>query len=450
MFNLFHSKALYKILATLEGPQDAVTSLAFSVDGKFLAATGTGGVNVWNLETLVAVPLMSRQAGPQPPEKVGCPAVIWTYFADRSRHVLLLGTWDGRLQLWDYREELLALESTRKSLTHAGKPPNSSPCQVLSIDVHPKEVALGGQIHVVASFFDRTIWMGSLRGEGELKRTFSITLEEGFIPKTVRFDSDTGNILVFAWHSGAVAFLDSHTGAILWRKTDAPKLMGSVSLDTQCKNFIACTPHGFEIWNLERIALVKKLEQHPIVLLLPKHACFVEGNTRVVGGTDRGCAEVFDIETGKVAQRLKYNQSGLVQSVATSLTKDRYLVATGGSNGNQPCDVILWYRDRPVIASGSCSDDYMLHWTIRIPLKKKHLRFLRASTYAFLIMILIIGQFFVALIFADVSIDKFFAGRFLINRTDYLVLHLSRKPRAMRDCDSVAKPELFIILIIVP
>ncbi|KAJ3718803.1 hypothetical protein C8R42DRAFT_585036 [Lentinula raphanica] len=146
--------------------------------------------------------------------------------------------------------------------------------------------------------------MGTLRGEGELKRTFSITLEEGFIPKTVRFDRDTGNILVFAWHSGAV---------------------GSVSLDNQCKNFIACTPHGFEIWNLERISLVKKLEQHPIILPLPKHACFVEGNTRVVGGTDRGCAELFDIETGKVAQRLKYNQSGLVQSVAVSiLTRSLY------------------------------------------------------------------------------------------------------------------------------
>ncbi|KAJ3879625.1 hypothetical protein F5051DRAFT_194336 [Lentinula edodes] len=69
--------------------------------------------------------------------------------------------------------------------------------------------------------------------------------------------------------------------------------------------------------------------------------------TTLIGGTDRGCALVYDVETGKVDQSLKYHLGGLVQAVATASTSDHFLVAIAGSNGRQASNVVLWQKKRP-------------------------------------------------------------------------------------------------------
>lgn len=121
MISPFCSNRQYKHTATLRGPQDAVTSLTFSAQCRFLAATGEydlieevlqydqlftglGGVNVWNISNHQVIPFASSGVGPYP-DKMAFPAAIWVYFMQRSQHVLLLGTCDGTIQLWDYVEE---------------------------------------------------------------------------------------------------------------------------------------------------------------------------------------------------------------------------------------------------------------------------------------------------------------------------------------------------------
>lgn len=61
---------------------------------------------------------------------------------------------------------------------------------------------------------------------------------------------------------------------------------------------------------------IKRFLSKPIHLLVPKHASFTEENTKVIGGTDHGCANIYDVKAGKLVQSLKYNSGGLVQSVA--------------------------------------------------------------------------------------------------------------------------------------
>ncbi|KAJ3816612.1 hypothetical protein F5880DRAFT_1512508, partial [Lentinula raphanica] len=212
MISLFRSQNLYKQLTALKGPQDAITALAFSVHGKFLAAVGPGGANVWNLGNNQSVPLMSLPgsikvgvpgATETSPEKKGFPALNWLYFSQRSRHVLLLGTVEGQLQIWDYIDERMAFELTRKIVNITLAPGSVGHKQALSVDVYPREVAVGSHAQIVVSYTSRSVLVGNLKADGDFKQKFLITLEEGFMPKTVRFDK-TGNIIVFSMHGGIV------------------------------------------------------------------------------------------------------------------------------------------------------------------------------------------------------------------------------------------------------
>ncbi|KAJ3769893.1 WD40-repeat-containing domain protein [Lentinula raphanica] len=410
MFNFFRSQELYKELTTLKGPEDAITALAFSVHGKFLAAVGPGGVNVWNLSTQQSVVFSSSPVvnpgtsstssgtsatrATQPPEKGRFPALAWLYFAQRSRHVLLLGTLDGQLQIWDYIDERLAFELNRKIVNITLPVGSIGHKQVLSLDVYPREVALGSHVQIVASYTCRSVLVGTLRADGDFKQRYFTTLETGFMPKTVRFDKN-GNLLVFSMYGGIITLLDVQTGYTLWRKTDAPEFMATVTLDEDCREFIACTTEGFELWDLDLMVLTKQFEQAPISLSLPKHSCFSERKAKVVGGTDRACAEVYDVRSGRLEQRLKYPHGGMVQAVAAYPTNDRFLVAMAGANGNRACDVILWYKKRAgdsrSIQEPGRSDNYH---TLRI--KKRYIRSMTCilcGIWIFLLQIFVIVQF---------------------------------------------------------
>ncbi|KAJ3794265.1 WD40-repeat-containing domain protein [Lentinula aff. detonsa] len=406
MISFFRSKELYKEPTTLKGPEDAVTALAFSVHGKFLAAVGPGGVNVWNMSTHQSVAFSSLPVenfgtssatsatrATQLPEKGKFPALAWLYFAQRSRHILLLGTLDGQLQIWDYIDERMVSNLEPTASVSVEK------LQVLSLDVYPREVALGSHAQIVASYTSRSVLVGTLRADGDFKQRYFTTLEAGFIPKTVHFDKN-GNLLIFSMYGGIVTLLDVQTGYTLWRKSDAPDFMATVTLDEDCKDFIACTTQGFELWDLNRMVLLKEFEQAPISLSLPKHACFSEWKTKVIGGTDRACAEVYDIKSGRFKQRLKYPNGGMVQAIAAYPMQDHFLVAVAGANGNRASDVILWYKNlqvgdpRTIRETGS-SDKYH---TIRI---KK--RYIRSMTCILCGIWIVLIQTFVIMQFSDVG-----------------------------------------------
>ncbi|KIK50813.1 hypothetical protein GYMLUDRAFT_125164, partial [Collybiopsis luxurians FD-317 M1] len=317
------------------GPQDAIMSLAFSAQSRFLAAAGPGGVVVWNVESLRNVPLTSKHGETELPERTTIPAATWIYFSETACHVLVLGTWDGSLQLWDYNPER-SVRTVRKSVAH------TSAVQVVSMDFLQQEVPMGGRAKLATSFADHSVSVWTLSADGELKKTFSVAFDKVIMPKTVQFDSTTGNLYVFAFHGGSVVFLDGLTGNIIWTKKNGPAVMGSVSLDQTCEQFAACTSQGFELFDLDRLTHIRAFSCEPVLISVPKNIQFSDYGTTVVGGTDRGSALVYDVENGRVIQTLSYHRGGLVQAVATSTKENDFLVAIGGSNANQACDVILW------------------------------------------------------------------------------------------------------------
>lgn len=101
--------------------------------------------------------------------------------------------------------------------------------------------------------------------------------------------------------------------------------------------------------------------ENPIVRYT-KQAVFVEDSRLLVGGTDRGCAVVYETESGNSIQTLAYTRGGLVQYVAVNPTSsagytkliysplqaltlhDRHLIAIAGSTLEQPADVVVYRK----------------------------------------------------------------------------------------------------------
>ncbi|KIK52812.1 hypothetical protein GYMLUDRAFT_250939 [Collybiopsis luxurians FD-317 M1] len=305
--NLFCSNP-YQSLTTLRGQRDAITSLTFSVFGQFVAAAGLSGVVIWDIETLQVVPLTLTPDNIRDPLKNTFPAACWIYFAQQNRHVLLLGSFAGTIQLWDYIDVKLRFECKRKPVPHLTAAAEAAP-QVLAVDCFPREVPVGKKAQIVVSFGDSSLGVWTLEADGKLKQNFVVALEAELFPKVV-------------------TLLHGGSGNTLWRKTTALNLMGAVAVNKTYEHFVACTSDGFELFNLEQMNLVRKLEHQPALLALPKQVSFV--GQHILGGTDCRCAEVYALKSGKVVQSLKYPQGGLVQSVAASDTywQSQALMAT--------------------------------------------------------------------------------------------------------------------------
>lgn len=83
-------------------------------------------------------------------------------------------------------------------------PPQTQDEEILAIDVHQTQVPAGKRGRIVVSAADRSIRVFTFSVKGECQTVFTKILEEGFLPKTVRFHKSTGSIFVFARTGGGV------------------------------------------------------------------------------------------------------------------------------------------------------------------------------------------------------------------------------------------------------
>lgn len=72
----------------------------------------------------------------------------------------------------------------------------------------------------------------------------------------------------------------------------------------------------FQIYKLSTLIRMYPLDCEKQIVPFPKDVEFAEEGRKIVTGTDRGKAVVYDTESGKVLQNLKYTEDGLVQTVA--------------------------------------------------------------------------------------------------------------------------------------
>lgn len=113
----------YEFDTSLSGPTDAVLSLAFSAQGKFICASGTNfccsdsaykmnlrlsgynGAACWDLTTNEPMPPGDPTWSFGPRGVQVFPLCTWGFFKKTSRHVLFLGSQNGTVKAWAWNTE---------------------------------------------------------------------------------------------------------------------------------------------------------------------------------------------------------------------------------------------------------------------------------------------------------------------------------------------------------
>ncbi|KAJ3846144.1 hypothetical protein EV368DRAFT_89501 [Lentinula lateritia] len=221
--------------------------------------------------------------------------------------------------------------------------------EVLSMDVHEQEIASGRIGRVVVATANRYINVWTLSSSGEFSKVFSTILDDNFKPKTVRMCKKTRDIFVFPLYGGEILRLDYKLGAIKSRKSPGPGRMGSVSLNCTSDKFVAYTGKNFQLYRLSNLEILKTFIAEAPLVFFPKQVAFGEADTIVVGGTDRGFALVYDVESEEMVQKLSYPRGNLVQPVATLTLPGQHLIAIAGSTQEQPSDVMLFEKTFPEV-----------------------------------------------------------------------------------------------------
>ncbi|KAJ3834259.1 hypothetical protein F5878DRAFT_645287 [Lentinula raphanica] len=348
----------YKRYAAFKGLQNAVLSVAISSEGKYLVAAGLFGAAVWNLTTLERLTLPKFRS-----EERLFSTSAWLDFdtgcATTPQHVLVLGSLYGQIVALDLNEEDMVLQSTRLPASR------DVVQQVMSLDIHQPESGRKIPARVVASFADHVVKSWTLSLNGSFQLLFSITFEDVFFPKTVCFDKESQNILVFSREGGnrfvSLSFckttivhhkshlsilLDRRTGKVIARIGNGCETTAFVSIDQPRSRFVASTGFGYQLYNSKTLGYIRSFGQDMPLQERPCQVAFGENGLKVVGGTNQGEALLFDSHSGLLEQRMKYPRDEIVQTVTTSSLEDRYYIAIAGSAPGKPSEVVVWRKMR--------------------------------------------------------------------------------------------------------
>ncbi|THU76003.1 hypothetical protein K435DRAFT_658133 [Dendrothele bispora CBS 962.96] len=351
MFNLdfrrLFKKSPYKFLTTLRGPRDTILSVSFSVEGRFLVAAGYSGVYLWDLLTRAPVSTPFIPPCSNDPKNMFC-CTAWLLFDKGDRNVVIIGGMTGNLILWEWNHHQQTFES------FCPPPATESVEQIMSIGVLRHRVSERGVGRIVSSHADRRVTVWSLSPtEKQMTKIFSVVLDEEHVPKTVRFSRESRDVLVFSLSGGGILTLHHNTGDIISsdRCGERADIMGNVSVDQLKDCFIAWTGRDFDIFTLSNLRHRLTLDGGVPVVSFAKQIVFADDGRFAVGGTDRGCAVLYDTQSGSVVQNFNYPKGGLVQPVTYCPAPEADLIAIAGSADHQANEILVFYKTRSATAA---------------------------------------------------------------------------------------------------
>ncbi|KAK7032098.1 hypothetical protein VNI00_013477 [Paramarasmius palmivorus] len=328
----------YRLAATICGPQDSVSSLAFSEKCEFLAAGGKDGLRVWNVATTHPIPVPPKFVSPTYDSyKVG--VCTWVFFESTSRHVLLLGTLDGDLIAWQYNGTKVAFENLGTAN------PKTTVKPVASMHVSDPNISPNYCARIVTSHENETVTVWKLTSDGKFIQESVFTFDPGFKPWNVRFGAER-DIWAFSRDGeGRIATKTRKASDFNIRSSVGPKKMLYAALDPARDRMVISTGSDFRLMSMSKLEPLNTLKRSaPVIVPYPKQVAFVGNGEWIVAGTDSGHAAVYDVETAKLVQKLMYPKGGLVQTIACCAHDDWSYVAIAGSTSEQPSDVIIWRK----------------------------------------------------------------------------------------------------------
>ncbi|KAK7434699.1 hypothetical protein VKT23_020063 [Stygiomarasmius scandens] len=338
-FSRLWRKDPYKLVSILQGPRDAVLSVSFSVEGRFVAAAGYSGVYTWDLSTGNPATTPYSAVHSNDPRRMFS-ASSWLLSEPGSRNILILGSMRGELLIWEWRSDHEMFES------FCPAPALQSQEHITSISVHELRISDQNDGRIVVATADSHVAVLCLSvSDRRLDTIFNVSMAEGFIPKSVCFHQKSRDVIVFAMTGGVVCRLNHATGE---GKTDPcderADMLGSVCVDEPNDRFIAWTGQDFDIFTLSTLKHVRTLKGFNPLVAFPKQTLFIDQSKFAIAGTDRGCAVIYDTGSGVVVNTLRYPKDGLVHTVAYCTTTERDFLGIAGSTAHQQNDVVVYSK----------------------------------------------------------------------------------------------------------
>ncbi|KAF5334427.1 hypothetical protein D9758_017871 [Tetrapyrgos nigripes] len=276
----------------------------------------------------VTIPHVSTN--PQDPKNLFT-ASAWLLFQNGSRHIVIVGNMNGDVVLWEWRTDHKCFETFIKIPAQAsrdGDQPQAPDSQVMFLDVYERIVPDHHHGRIAASFSSRvvTVWSVSVASK-EVTEVFRVSLEDSFIPVTVKFLSKL-DLLVFKAKSGDICILDQKTGATKGRHIVAGEFLGQVCFNDCQDAFLVWTGKSFEMFSLENRQLLRVFGGNTSQSHLPRQVQFIEEGRLVLGGAEAGRK---------------------VQTVTdqASASSKHYFVAIAGSTISESNKVKVFFKLRP-------------------------------------------------------------------------------------------------------
>ncbi|KAI3998383.1 hypothetical protein K525DRAFT_214716 [Schizophyllum commune Loenen D] len=332
----------YTTYEVLSGPADAINILAFSPDGRYLAATGYEGAFVWDLGAMaVDGPIAPVPTPPQAPGS-SCiwTAAAWVHLKFSKRELLLLGSLSGEVTIWFLDYELRI----------DPKVPQECDTLVSGIQIDDRHTDVDRQIVSLAANRDTLSQQGqdfriacatmngtvvvlqvSAQGEPYVLCRIDNSAPESFRPRSLAFAASADELFTFSL--GGVFKKYDMSGHNIWTKEEGPKFMVSVVLldDHRC---VAQTGNNLSLVSLDDASILQEYKVGPKVIQYPKGVAIAEGGTLVV------CTVLQELPYHD-----PYNGGLLVQPVAACMSNGRPVVATAGSTREEASHVHIWRKD---------------------------------------------------------------------------------------------------------
>lgn len=135
-------------------------------------------------------------------------------------------------------------------------------------------------------------------------------------PHSQLIDAKTGQVKSKDFRGPPVLYVYS---SLLARFQSQSHNRGSVALSSTNETFVSWTGECFQLFRLVGLELLQTFATGRPMVYFPRNIVFGEQDRIVVGGTDRGCGRIFQVDDPNKTQILEYPKGGLVQHVAVSL-----------------------------------------------------------------------------------------------------------------------------------
>ncbi|KAI5896169.1 uncharacterized protein SCHCODRAFT_01170367 [Schizophyllum commune H4-8] len=317
-------------------------SLAFSPDGRFIAAMGYSGISLWDVSPIAQDGSITPIATPLQP--LGSASVVpvgaWVEFKAPQRQLLVFGNLEGNLSIWSLESATDTREGVMKrchtvsagiSLTEGVVDNHRSQPVCLVVDKsiihHQAQTA-----RIALASLDGLVAVLRITESGATDLIFKMNIAtDTFLPRSVAFSRSSDDIFVFSLLNGAMKRYDM-AGNNTWSRDDGPPIMASVILlDDQ--RAIAQVGNDFALISPEDGRVLQEYQVGPIAVQYPKCVIVAEDDSLV---------------RGIRLQELPYNDGLLVQAVSACSVNGYHLVAVAGSTREKDSRVAVW-RKTPIV-----------------------------------------------------------------------------------------------------